>query len=753
MSENKHTTLGQMRDFAERQDARDDDQETLLDQILEKLNTVERGANKYTHPSYTARTAGLYKVTVDASGHVSAVAVVTKSDITALGIPAQDTTYSAMSGATSSAAGKAGLVPAPAAGKQTAFLRGDGTWVIPTNTTYSAATTSAAGLMSAADKSKLDGIATGANKYTHPSYTAKNSGLYKITVDATGHVSGVAAVAKSDITALGIPAQDTTYAAATTSASGLMSASDKSKLDGITAGANKYTHPAYTARTGVPTANANLSFGGTFTVSQPVSDATGHVTAINSRTYTMPSDRLFTTLVPTGTAIPANANLNTTDYLKVGRYYCSSNANAATLKNCPLSTAFMMEVYSPLSTTIDNETTGTWVYRLRKITHYNTGKQYIQYCSAGSTAGTWTYGSWNVVPITPFTMDSADSNGGNATLGSANKPVYVNDGVLYAANTYAGGTAVTLNNSSKAGSTASFYAPTAGGTSGQVLVGNGTTSAPVWKSLADAGISPTHNHNYLPLSGGTVTGGVTHNASIYMKGGVLINSYNPDGSVCGMINVNASSGDLNLGVSNYPHSGDTNISAPNGNVYIKNSGHGLRFIEYSGNFDAMFTPNDQNGTIACGSTGYPWFRVYANSTTIAASDERVKSDIMAIADYPVMFAADAEGNIWEQIFSKLTPKTYTLNVEKTNDIHIGFIAQDIEKVLDEFGLTTDDLGLIVHDYWTDEKTGEEKDGYGLAYEEFIALNTYMIQKQQAKIRYLEEKIEKLAGNVDGKEVA
>lgn len=47
-----------------------------------------------------------------------------------------DTTYSAMTGATADAAGKAGLVPAPAAGKQAKFLRGDGTWDTPTNTTY-----------------------------------------------------------------------------------------------------------------------------------------------------------------------------------------------------------------------------------------------------------------------------------------------------------------------------------------------------------------------------------------------------------------------------------------------------------------------------------------------------------------------------------------------------------------------------------------------------------------------------------------
>lgn len=85
-----------------------------------------------------------------------------------------------------------------------------------------------------AEKTKLAGIAEGANKYVHPSYTAKTSGLYKVTVDATGHVSAVAAVTKGDITALGIPGQDTTYPEATTAKAGLMSATDKSKLDGMT---------------------------------------------------------------------------------------------------------------------------------------------------------------------------------------------------------------------------------------------------------------------------------------------------------------------------------------------------------------------------------------------------------------------------------------------------------------------------------------------------------------------------------------
>ena len=90
----------------------------------------------------------------------------------------------------------------------------------------------------------------GNTAYQHA--TAKGSafasGLYKITTNAQGHVTAATAVTKSDITALGIPGQDTntTYSAATTSTAGLMSAADKTKLDGIASGANRYTLPAAT---------------------------------------------------------------------------------------------------------------------------------------------------------------------------------------------------------------------------------------------------------------------------------------------------------------------------------------------------------------------------------------------------------------------------------------------------------------------------------------------------------------------------
>lgn len=190
----------------------------------------------YTHPSYTAKSSGLYKVTVDGTGHVSAATAVTKADITALGIPASDT-----------------------------------------NTTYSAATTSAPGLMSASDKSKLDGISAGANAYTLPTATSSVLGGVKTGSNITNS-SGTISLTKANVTgALGYtpPTTNTTYSAATTSTPGLMSASDKSKLDGIASGANAYTLPAAGSTLGGVKSGGDVTISsGTITVND---DSHNHV--------------------------------------------------------------------------------------------------------------------------------------------------------------------------------------------------------------------------------------------------------------------------------------------------------------------------------------------------------------------------------------------------------------------------------------------------------------------------------------------
>jgi predicted nucleic acid-binding Zn-ribbon protein len=149
-----------------------------------KIDGIAAGANNYSLPTATSTVKGGVALFSDTVQSVAASAVTT--------------TASRTYGVQLNAGGQA-VVNVP--------------W---SNTTYAAATTSASGLMSAADKTKLDGIAASANNYTHPSATALSSGLYKITVNNLGHVTAGAAVAKADITGLGIPAQDTTYTISST---------------------------------------------------------------------------------------------------------------------------------------------------------------------------------------------------------------------------------------------------------------------------------------------------------------------------------------------------------------------------------------------------------------------------------------------------------------------------------------------------------------------------------------------------------
>lgn len=118
------------------------------------------------------------------------------------------------------------------------------------------ATAQADGLLSKEDFAKLEGIAAGATKvaesatnghisindrdvsvYVPETFTAHENGLYKVTVDAQGRVTVATAVAKKDITDLGIPTQDTTYELATAAKDGLLAKGDFSKLQGIAAGA------------------------------------------------------------------------------------------------------------------------------------------------------------------------------------------------------------------------------------------------------------------------------------------------------------------------------------------------------------------------------------------------------------------------------------------------------------------------------------------------------------------------------------
>ena len=125
----------------------------LTQDMLDKLTGIAEGANRYVHPTES----GMKHIPAGGSG---GQILRWAEDGTAVWGPDYNTTYSELKGATASAAGTSGLVPAPAAGKQEQFLRGDGTWAVPPNTGY-----------------------------THPD-SGVAAGTYKsVTVNVQGHVT------------------------------------------------------------------------------------------------------------------------------------------------------------------------------------------------------------------------------------------------------------------------------------------------------------------------------------------------------------------------------------------------------------------------------------------------------------------------------------------------------------------------------------------------------------------------------------
>ena len=197
------------------------------------------------------------------------------------------------------------------------FLRKDGTWATPQDTTYTAATQSAAGLMSAADKIKLDGIAAGAQVGTVTSVatgaglvggTITNTGTVKVKIvnetpladDATVPFYSTdrvypVALDKSGNLSVVVPwtdTQPTGYSLATHSANGLMSSTDKIKLDGIADGAQPGTVTSITG--GVGLSGGTITNSGTLDLklksSTALTTTAGTSTDTANRTYPLALD-------------------------------------------------------------------------------------------------------------------------------------------------------------------------------------------------------------------------------------------------------------------------------------------------------------------------------------------------------------------------------------------------------------------------------------------------------------------------------
>ncbi|MCM1045651.1 MAG: tail fiber domain-containing protein [Candidatus Gastranaerophilales bacterium] len=167
---------------------------------------------------------------------------------------------------------------------------------------------------------------------------------------------------------------------------------------------------------------------------------------------------------------------------------------------------------------------------------------------------------------------------------------------------------------------------------------------------------------------------------------------------------------------------------------------------YKINFDMDGFYPIVTSTINLGNSNYKWKQLYASTSTISTSDRSVKKNISALTDKHVEF------------FKLLQPVSFQFIDGDSGRTHIGFISQDVEDAMKQAGLTSLDFAGFCKDIQK-QFTGEYKDDgtpiveavldengdpvyiYSLRYEEFIALNTMIIQRHEDRIAILEEKLD------------
>lgn len=351
--------------------------------------------------------------------------------------------------------------------------------------------------------------------------------------------------------------------------------------------------------------------------------------------------------------------------------------------------------------------------------------------------------------ISPIYLSNGTATASSSTVGSAARPVYMNAGKI-TAGTYSLGAACakgvtdssapgaistgtnlpterdiyyglpTINGSHSYTSSTSIYAPTSAGISGYILQSNGS-SAPSW--VSPPWLDGTFNVNTIDARENS------NSKNSYMLGyrGFF---YNKDGILYTLVSYDESSSCVEIGCST------TRIN--------EQGGCGVEI-----NMHEIFPIKDS--MIALGNANHRYSDIYCINTTVSASDRNLKKDIVPLADRYIQF------------FLLLQPVSYLFKDGTSGRTHIGFIAQDVEEAMQKVGLTDLDFAGFCKDikitYHLDEEGKEieepvlDEDGnpvyiYSLRYEEFIAIITHMVQKQQQEINSLKDDIRLIKKQLD-----
>lgn len=175
-------------------------------------------------------------------------------------------------------------------------------------------------------------------------------------------------------------------------------------------------------------------------------------------------------------------------------------------------------------------------------------------------------------------------------------------------------------------------------------------------------------------------------------------------------------------------SGAIEINAMDGAVYIEDGGgYYLQLMGEDITCRGYFQPA-ASGKYALGWSNALWSEVYASTPSINTSDETKKKDIVR------------DISRYNDFFDGLMPCSYRFIDGNSGRIHLGMIAQDIEKTMMKCGISDMDFAGFIKSPREDAE-GNTIDGeydYALRYAEFIPMLIWQVQKLKARVAELEE---------------